>query len=157
MSKNITITAMLSVLVVVLFSFQMVIPPIGLIFSYLSVILLIEIKRRTETRYYLMALITTSTLIIILNDPFGWILYIMMLVPVSVGVIYEGYLKVLMVLPVEVGAYFMFKAFSVKGSSIDNFFANLWYFLGIIFYIVTYFFYKRAIIIFDILKKRMYK
>ncbi|BBE30979.1 hypothetical protein OSSY52_11200 [Tepiditoga spiralis] len=157
MSKNITITAMLSVLVVVLFSFQMVIPPIGMIFSYLSVILLIEIKRNTETRYYLMSLITTSTLIVMLNDPFGWILYIFMLIPVSVGVIYEGYLKFLMLIPVEAGAYFMFKVFSVKGSPIDNFLGNIWYFLGIFFYIATYFFYKKAIIIFDVLKKRMYK
>ncbi|HNV05674.1 MAG TPA: hypothetical protein PKH64_06095, partial [Petrotogaceae bacterium] len=73
MSKNITITAMLSVLTIILFSCQMFIPVVGIFVAYFSIIPLMFIYEMTNAKYFFMSLITCISMVMILNDPFGWI------------------------------------------------------------------------------------
>jgi len=150
---------MLSVLTIILFSAQMFIPPVGIAVAYFSVLPLAFIKIEINTRYYVMAILTSGIIIMLLNDPFGWIFFWMLLLPVITSVLYKNILlKILMFCVNLLGIYLLYNFFNVGTSQLDVIFSKLWYIIAVGFYFLTYFFYKRSLIISkNIIKKTLNK
>jgi len=156
MSKNITITAMLSVLTIILFSCQMFIPVVGIFVAYFSIIPLMFIYEMTNTKYFFISLITCISMVMILNDPFGWIFFDLLLVPPAITTVTKNkILKLIMIVPIEIGFLLLFKILVVNGSKIDMILSNIWYILGILFYFAGTFFYRKAFLISKMLLKKI--
>lgn len=149
MTKNISITAFLTIISVILFTSQLYIPFIGIFIAFFSTIPIILINFLTEKRYTIMSIITSSILVIFLNDPFGWILYILFLIPSTVSnLINNKTLSYLMIIPVLTGSYILYSVLIIDGSNLELFFKKIWFIIGLLMFIsLKYFFYKIITII----------
>jgi len=144
MTRQISITAFLTVLTVILFSSQLYIPFIGVAIAFFSTIPIMMINMLTEKRYTIMSIISASVIIVFLNDPFGWIFFILLLVPCTVtNFIKNKLLSYLLIIPVLFGTYILYSVMIVDGSDLELFFKNIWYIIGfIIFFTLKYSFKK---------------
>lgn len=144
MTKNITVSAIFSVISVLLFSSQMFIPFLGMAFSFLAVIPLYFIFKMAGKRYFYMSIISTFVIILFLNDPFGWIFYGLILLPATVSVIEKkAIFQIICFSLIELGSLFLYKVFFVVDGRIYELMANLWFLIGLTFYLILHFSYKR--------------
>jgi len=139
MVKNITYSAMLSVITVLLFSSQMFVPVLGIFIAFFSLIPLILVYKMTNIEYFLISTITSGFLILILNDLFGLIFFTTYLLPPVLSIVVNKKYKMLHIIfflvPVA-SSYFMYKSFfNVK------IFEYLWPFIGASTFFVVKFYY----------------
>ncbi|OQY09117.1 MAG: hypothetical protein B6I29_04100 [Marinitoga sp. 4572_148] len=139
MVKNITFSAMLSVITVLLFTSQMIIPVAGIFIAFFSLIPLILVYKLTDMKYFIIATLTSSFLILILNDIFGFIFFSTYLLPPVLSIVYNKKNKIphiiFFLVPVA-SSYFMYKSFfNVK------IFNYLWPLIGVLTFIVVKFYY----------------
>lgn len=144
MTKKISITAFLTVLTVILFSSQMFIPLFGIVLSFFSTIPIMIINFLTEKRYTIMSVISSSLIIVMLNDPFGWILFMLILVPSTLSNFAKNkIISLSFIFPVLLGTYILYSVMILNGSSFELFLKNVWYIIGIIIFFTLKHFLKK--------------
>lgn len=144
MTKQISITAFLTVLTVILFSSQMFIPFLGVVLTFFSTIPLMIINSLTEKRYTIMSVISSSLIIVMLNDPFGWILFILILIPSTISnFIKNKIISLSLVFPVLLGTYILYSVMIFDGSELELFLKNIWYVIGIIMFLTLKYSFKK--------------
>ncbi|MDK2945295.1 DUF2232 domain-containing protein [Geotoga petraea] len=145
MTKQISITALLTVMTVILFSSQMFIPFLGVVFTIFSTIPIMVVNMLTEKRYTIMSIIISSLLIVLFNDPFGWILFILILIPSTVSnMIEKKFYSYLLVIPVLLGNYILYSVIIIDGSNVELFLKNIWYIIGIFMFISLKYSFKKV-------------
>ncbi|SHE78256.1 Predicted membrane protein [Marinitoga hydrogenitolerans DSM 16785] len=153
MVKNITYSAMLSVIAVLLFTSQMFIPVFGVLISFFSLIPLILVYRLTDMKYFIISTLTSAFLILILNDVFGLIFFSTYLLPPVLSIVYNKKNKIpriiFFLVPVA-SSYFMYKSFfNVK------IFYYLWPLIGAsTFFVVKFYYIKISDLIMKGLKSK---
>ncbi|KLO21896.1 hypothetical protein X275_06015 [Marinitoga sp. 1197] len=141
MVKNITFSAMLSVITVLLFTSQMFIPVLGVFVAFFSLIPLILVFELTDMKYFIISTLTSGFLILILNDIFGLIFFSTFLLPPVLSIVYNKKNKIphiiFFLVPVA-SSYFMYKSFfNVK------IFYYMWPLIGAsIFFVVKFYYIK---------------
>ncbi|WP_129409403.1 hypothetical protein [Marinitoga lauensis] len=114
MVKNITFSAMLSVITVLLFTSQMFIPVFGILISFFSLIPLILVYKLTDMKYFIISTLTSGFLILILNDLFGLIFFATYLLPPVLSIVYNKkniIPHIIFFLVPVASSYFMYKSF----------------------------------------------
>ncbi|WP_459994657.1 YybS family protein [Marinitoga arctica] len=139
MVKNITFSAMLSVITVLLFTSQMIIPLAGVFIAFFSLIPLILTYKLTNLKYFIIATLTSGFLILILNDIFGFIFFSTYLLPPVLSIVYNKKNKIphiiFFLVPVA-SSYFMYKSFFNS-----KIFEYIWPLIGASTFIVVKFYY----------------
>ena len=83
-----------------------------------------------------MSVIASSLIIVMLNDPFGWILFILILIPSTISnFIKNKIISLSLVFPVLLGTYILYSVMIFDGSELELFLKNIWYVIGIIMFL----------------------
>lgn len=144
MTKQISITAFLTVLTVILFSSQMFIPIFGVFFTFFSTIPIMVVNMLTEKRYTIMSIITSSLLILLFNDPFGWILFILILIPCTISnFVDKKVFSYFFIIPVLLGSYIIYSVMIIDGSNFEFFLKKIWLILGFLIFFSLKFSFKK--------------